>query len=109
MVPLVGAFFVDEGQHCTHPQPHATHLLNVSRNVCNAGPMTRDTDPLVVAANKVADLQKQVDDAQRELVRLIEHELERGVPSTPCKRRPRADRSHGSIRPAHRSGARWSS
>lgn len=87
MTPLVRAFSVDKVQHCTHPQPYATHLLNVSRNVCNAGPMTRDADPLVIAAKKVADLQKQVDGAQRELVRLIEHELERGVPKTIVGRR----------------------
>ena len=49
--------------------------------------MTRDADPLVIAANKVADLQKQVDDAQRELVRLIEHELERGVTKRAIGRR----------------------
>ncbi len=49
--------------------------------------MTRDVDPLVTAANRVAELQKQVDEAQSDLVRLIEAELERGVPKTIVGRR----------------------
>lgn len=87
MVPLVGAFSVDAAQHCTQPPLHATRLLYVLGNVCNAGAMTRDVDPLVQAADKAAELQKQADEAKRELVRLIEHELARGVPKTIVGRR----------------------